>query len=302
MPELPEVETIARELRPLVLDAEIVEAWWDWPRVVRHPASEAFGEEVAGRRILDVTRRGKWVLLELSGEAVLSIQVKMTGQLFVRAAKTPRDPHVHIAFRFADGRELRMRDVRKFGRVGLYDRDEAARLFGGDGPDGAFGELGPEPLSDALTLSAFRRRLRARRGRLKPLLLDQSFLAGIGNIYADEALWLARLHPLRRTGSLQPADERRLYDAIRRILAEAIAHRGSSIDDYTAPGGDGEMQHRLQVYQRTGKRCPRCGNRIRRIVLGARGTHFCAWCQRLPAADRSPQTEKLLRVRRVAER
>ena len=132
----------------------------------------------------------------------------------------------------------------------------------------------------------FRRRLRRRSGRLKPLLLDQSFLAGIGNIYADEALWAARLHPLRTAGTLRPADERHLYDAIRTILAEAIERRGSSIDDYTAPDGDGSMQERLQVYQRTGEPCPRCGRPVKRIVVGARSTHFCSWCQRLGAADR----------------
>jgi formamidopyrimidine-DNA glycosylase len=299
MPELPEVETIARELRPLVLDAEIAGAWWDWPRVIRNPDPESFADEVAGRRILGVTRRAKWILLELSGEAVLAIQVKMTGQLFVLPATAPRDRHVHVALRFLDGRELRMRDVRKFGRFGLYRRDEAGAILGEDGVHELFAEHGPEPLSDVLTLPAFRRRLRARRGRLKPLLVDQSFLAGIGNIYADEALWLARLHPLRRAGTLRPRDERRLYSAVRAILAEAIARRGSSIDDYTAPEGDGEMQEHLQVYQRSGHPCPRCGRPIRRIVIGARSTHFCSWCQRLPAADRTPDALRLLRSARL---
>ena len=133
----------------------------------------------------------------------------------------------------------------------------------------------------------FRRGLRRRKGRLKPLLLDQSFLAGVGNIYADEALWTARLHPLRSASSLRPPDERHLYEAIRSILAEAVERRGSSIDDYTAPDGDGSMQERLQVYQRTGEPCPRCGRPIKRIVIGARSTHFCSWCQRLSPADRA---------------
>jgi formamidopyrimidine-DNA glycosylase len=287
MPELPEVETIARELRPLVLDARITGAWWDWPAVIRHPAPAEFESAVAGRSILDVTRRAKWLLLELSNDAVLAIQVKMTGQLFVMPADAPRDRHVHFLLRFADGRELRMRDVRKFGRVGMYRRDEAGLIRAADEVRELFAEHGPEPLSDALTLPAFRRLLRARRGRLKPLLLDQSFLAGIGNIYADEALWRARLHPLRRVSSLRPRDERALYEAIRSSLAEAVERRGSSVDDYTAPEGDGEMQEHLRSYGRTGLPCPRCGRPIRRIVLGARGTHFCSWCQRLPAADRT---------------
>jgi formamidopyrimidine-DNA glycosylase len=297
MPELPEVETIARELRPLLLDARIIGAWWDWPAVIRHPAPAEFEAAVAGRSVLDVTRRAKWLLLELSNDAVLAIQVKMTGQLFVMPADAPRDRHVHFLLRFAGGQELRMRDVRKFGRVGVYRRDEAGLIRGADEVRELFAEHGPEPLADELTLRAFRRLLRARRGRLKPLLLDQSFLAGIGNIYADEALWRARLHPLRRVSSLRPRDERALYEAIRSSLAEAVERRGSSVDDYTAPEGDGEMQEYLRSYGRTGLPCPRCGRPIRRIVLGARGTHFCSWCQRLPAADR---TEAALSLNRGA--
>ncbi|HET7676251.1 MAG TPA: bifunctional DNA-formamidopyrimidine glycosylase/DNA-(apurinic or apyrimidinic site) lyase [Candidatus Limnocylindrales bacterium] len=297
MPELPEVETIARELRPLVVGAVVREAWLDWPRQVKHPAPAAFLAGLGGREILDVTRRGKWLVLPLSGEAALAIQVKMTGQLFVLPVTTPRDRHVHFTAAFEDGRELRLRDVRKFARLGLYRRSEAG-VLGADEAVDLFAGFGPEPLDEALTLRRFRDLLRARRGRLKPLLLDQSFLAGVGNIYADEALWRARLHPLRRAASLRPADERRLYGAVREVLEEAVRRRGSSIDDYTAPDGDGEMQHHLAVYQRTGQPCWRCGRRVRRIVLGARGTHFCSWCQRLPAADRSEATARLLQAAR----
>ncbi len=140
------------------------------------------------------------------------------------------------------------------------------------------------------------KRLRARRARLKPLLLDQAFLAGVGNIYADEALWRARLHPLRHASTLRRGDERRLYLALRGVLQEAIDRRGSSINDYTAPEGDGEMQEHLDVYQRTGQPCHRCGRPIRRIVLGARGTHFCSWCQRLPRSERDASAARLLRA------
>src|SRR4029077_18992587 len=160
---------------------------------------------------------------------------------------------------------------------------EAVKEAGGTA---VFAGTGPEPLDEAFTLRAFRRRIRARRGRLKSLLLDQSFVAGVGNIYADEALWASRLHPLRSAPTLRPADERLLYLAFRRILAEAIIRRGSSIDDYTAPEGDGSMQDHLMVYQRAGEPCPRCGRPVRRIVVGGRATHFCSWCQRLPAGDR----------------
>ena len=161
------------------------------------------------------------------------------------------------------------------------------------GDDDPFDGIGPEPLDPRFTLRAFRGRIRGRRARLKPLLVDQAFIAGIGNIYADEALWRSRLHPLRSAASLRPADERALYRHILDILSEAVERRGSSIDDYTAPDGDGEMQERLDVYQRTGEACRRCGRPVRRIVIGIRATHFCSWCQRLPAAER-PAARKLL--------
>ncbi len=287
MPELPEVETVARDLRPRIVGATIVGARCSWARTLRTHAPEAFVDGVAGRRVEAVGRRAKLVVIELSGDSALTIHLKMTGQLFVVPADAPADPYVRVALELADGREIRFRDIRKFGKVGLYGRDPVTgELTSEVGGAGVFASLGPEPLDPTFTLREFRRRLRRRKGRLKPLLLDQSFLAGVGNIYADEALWTARLHPLRTVGTVRRPDERRLYAAVRTILAEAIERRGSSIDDYTAPDGDGSMQERLQVYQRTGEACRRCGRSVKRIVIGARSTHFCSWCQRLPAADR----------------
>ncbi len=288
MPELPEVETVARDLRPYLVGATIVGARCTWARTLRTHSPEAFADAVSGRRIESVGRRAKQLVLELSGDAALTIHLKMTGQLFVVPADAPEDPYVRLTLELADGRELRFRDIRKFGKVGLYGRDPVSgELVTEVGGGAVFAAIGPEPLDPAFTVREFRRRLRKRKGRLKPLLLDQSFLAGVGNIYADESLWLARLHPLRSAATLRPPDERRLYEAIRGILAEAIERRGSSIDDYTAPDGDGAMQERLAVYQRTGEPCPRCGRPLKRIVVGARSTHFCSWCQRLPASDRA---------------
>jgi formamidopyrimidine-DNA glycosylase len=288
MPELPEVETVARDLRPRIVGATIVGARCSWARTLRSHTPEAFADGVSGRRVEAVGRRAKMVVVELSGEIVLTIHLKMTGQLFVVPAEAPDDPYVRLVLELADGREIRFRDIRKFGRVGLYARDPVTREVVHElGGVGVFASLGPEPLDPGFTLREFRRRIRRRKGRLKPLLLDQSFVAGVGNIYADEALWAAWLHPLRTVGTLRPPDERRLYDAIRFVLAEAIERRGSSIDDYTAPDGDGSMQERLQVYQRTGEPCLRCKRPLRRIVVGARSTHLCSWCQRLPAADRA---------------
>ena len=286
MPELPEVETVARDLRGLILGATITGAVTTWPRTLRTHDPEAFDAEIGGRRIEAVGRRGKQLVIALSGGATLTIHLKMTGQLFVVPTGQRPDPYVRLTLGLEDGREIRFRDIRKFGRVGLYT-----------GEPESVADYGPEPLDDAFTLARFRARIRARRGRLKPLLLDQAFVAGVGNIYADEALWQARLHPLRSAATLRRPDERRLYGAIRGVLTEAVARRGSSIDDYTAPEGDGSMQERLLVYQRAGEACPRCGRPIRRIVLGGRATHFCSWCQRLPAADRA-SAARILRAAR----
>ena len=289
MPELPEVETVARDLRRLVVGSTIVGAAGDWPRMIAsHASVAAFAEGIAGRRIAAVGRRAKLVVVDLSGDAALTIHLKMTGQLFVVPAGAPSDRHLHLALALDDGREIRFRDIRKFGRVGLWPRDpRTGAVLGGAAGGELFAGHGPEPLSASFTLQAFRARLKGRHGRLKPLLLDQAFVAGIGNIYADEALWRARLHPLRRATSLRPASEARLYRAVRFVLAEAIERRGASIDDYTAPDGDGSMQEHLAVYQRAGEPCLRCGRPVRRIVVGQRATHYCSWCQRLPAADRT---------------
>jgi formamidopyrimidine-DNA glycosylase len=286
MPELPEVETIARELRPLVTGATIREVWFDWPNQIKHPPPEQFADALRGRTILGVERRAKWLTIDLTGSACLAIQVKMTGQLTVVPAHQPRDKHVHATFTFADGRQLRLRDTRKFGRLGVYRRDGEGRLLGADDGHDLLAQFGPEPLADEFRASDLRRALARRRGRLKTLLMDQAFIAGVGNIYADEALWRARLHPLRAAAGLNPEQARRLYLALRAVLTEAVERRGSSVDDYLAPEGRGEMQNFLNVYGRTGKPCPRCGRPIRRIVLNARSTHFCSWCQRLPVRDR----------------
>ncbi len=293
MPELPEVETVARDLRPLITGATIVDATTHWARTLRDLSPEDFADGVAGRRIEGVGRRAKQIVVELSGDAFLTIHLKMTGQLFVVPQGGTDDPYVRLVLALEDGREIRFRDIRKFGKIGLYLPDSAD----------PFATTGPEPLADAFTVAAFRKRLRARKGRLKPLLLDQTFIAGVGNIYADEALWAARLHPLRTARTLRPADERRLWLEIRRILAEAVIRRGSSIDDYTAPDGDGEMQDHLAVYQRTGEPCLRCGRPVKRIVVGSRATHFCSWCQRLPAADRAGgRAAAILRTMTVPDR
>jgi formamidopyrimidine-DNA glycosylase len=313
MPELPEVETIARDLRGLVTGARITGARGNWARTLRSHELQAFSAEIAGREIEGVGRRGKQLLVwlgpvegagrerpgaeqapddmpSLEEPAVMTVHLKMTGQLFVVEAGTPADAHVHLMLPLADGREIRFRDIRKFGRIGLYRRDPATGLPVEGEAEGVLA-LGAEPLDDDFTAARFMATLARRRGRLKTLLMNQDFLAGVGNIYADEALWRARIHPLRQAQTVRPAEARRLHQALREVLAEAVERRGSSVDDYTAPEGDGSMQEHLQVYQRSGEPCERCGRPIKRIVVGGRATHFCSWCQRLPREAKATQTK-----------
>ena len=305
MPELPEVETIAHDLRGLVAGARVTAVRSNWPRTLRSHSPEGFARAVAGRTIDGVGRRGKQLLVWLgpadhaaeseigaaeaapaaAEPAVMTVHLKMTGQLFVVPAGAPQDRHVHMVLALADGRELRFRDMRKFGRVGLYRRDPDTGLPG-DGEAVGVLASGPEPLADDFTAAQFAALLARRRGRLKTLLLNQDFVAGVGNIYADESLWRARLHPLRDAHTVSPGEARRLHVALRDVLAEAVERRGSSVDDYTAPEGDGSMQEHLAVYQRAGEPCLRCGRPVRRIVVGGRSTHYCGWCQRLPADQR----------------
>jgi formamidopyrimidine-DNA glycosylase len=300
MPELPEVETIARDLRGLVTGSRVAGVRSNWARTLRSHDPEDFAATMTGREIEGVGRRGKQLLIWLgpsavapveraAGPAVLTIHLKMTGQLFVVPAATPQDRHVHLVLELVDGRELRFRDMRKFGRIGLYRRDPLTGLPVEGEADGVLA-AGPEPLADEFTAAHFAALLARRRGRLKTLLLNQDFVAGVGNIYADEALWRARLHPLRDGLTVRPEEAGRLYGALRDVLAEAVERRGSSVDDYTAPEGDGSMQEHLDVYQRAGEPCNRCGRPIRRIVVGGRSTHFCSWCQRLTAAQRETAT------------
>src|SRR6478609_620880 len=218
MPELPEVETVVRDLRPHLVGATITGARSSWARTLKTHDGEAFAAAIAGRRVEAVGRRAKQIVVDLSDDAALTIHLKMTGQLLVVPAGAAEDAYIRLVLELADGRELRFRDIRKFGKIGLYGRDPVTgELVTEVGGAALFAQIGPEPLDSAFT----RRRIRRRTGRLKPLLLDQSFIAGVGNIYADEALWRARLHPLRTVPTLRPPDERHLFEAVRTILAEA---------------------------------------------------------------------------------
>ncbi len=271
MPELPEVETVVRGLREPLLGRTFTSAWLDWPRCLVTPAPEAFRTALPGQTVRRMERRGKYILIGLDA-ATLIVHLKMTGRLYVAlaGAEHEADRWVHFRFGLDDGRELRFSDARKFGRVYLV-------------PDPAeiVGALGPEPLAEEFDLAAFQARLAGRGGQLKPLLLNQGFVAGIGNIYADEALHRARLHPLRAASSLSSDEQRRLYEGIRAALADGIHRQGASIQWYRQPDGTpGSAQDHFAVYGRTGEPCLHCGTPVERIVVGQRATHYCPACQR----------------------
>jgi formamidopyrimidine-DNA glycosylase len=298
MPELPEVETVARQLQGWVAGAQITDADVRWARTIRHPEPDRFAAEIRGARISRVGRRAKSVLIHLADGRVMTVALRMTGALIVAPPGMPDDPYARVVFHLADGRELRYRDVRKFGRIGLWEGGgllrraakrrgaRAKRVADAKAPyrvGDVFGRHGPEPLSSTFTAARLAERLRGRSARLKTLLLDQSFIAGVGNIYADEALWRARLHPLRAADTLTRDEVARLHRAIRSVLRQGISNRGTSFGDYVgADDQPGDNAEKLSVYQRAGEPCFRCGRPIQRIVVGQRSTHFCPRCQKAP--------------------
>ncbi len=230
----------------------------------------------------------------------MTVALRMTGALIVAEPGTPPDPYARVVFELEDGRELRYRDVRKFGRIGLWPggglrsvgagRGARSKRVSEGGRRYRIGEVfsghGPEPLVPSFTAARFAERLSRRSAKLKTLLLDQTFIAGVGNIYADEALWLARLNPLRAADTLTEVEVRRLHRAVRRVLRQGIANRGSSFSDYVGVDGEpGENAERLMVYRRTDQPCFRCGRPIRRIVIGQRSSHYCPRCQPEPVAS-----------------
>jgi formamidopyrimidine-DNA glycosylase len=276
MPELPEVETIALQLRAQVEGGTVLACRLLTPTMVRHPEPGAFVRGLTGRRIEAVTRRGKYLLHALSGGEgkLLVVHLGMTGSWTCVSPEAPEPEHLHLVLELDRGRQLRFRDVRRFGRL-LLGRE--ADLIGA----GKLPLLGPEPLDPAFTPEVLHRRLRGRRAPVKALLLDQRLVAGLGNIYADEACFRAGLRPDRPGGSLGRRSVARLHGALREVLREAIANRGSSVDDYRdALGEPGRQQERLLVYGRAGCPCVRCGRRLTAIRLAGRSTVFCPGCQR----------------------
>ncbi len=272
MPELPEVETVVRDLRPLLVGRRITSVQFGAKALRRQWAPE-WGSLLCGRRVCEVRRRGKWIVTALDGSELLVVHLGMTGQFKVVPAHEPLELHTHLIIDLDRGtRQLRFRDIRRFGSASVFrSEQELNDFFGASG-------LGPEPFD--LPLRYFRERLAATTRCLKAVLLDQRVVAGVGNIYADESLFAARLRPTRTGRATTAREARRLRDAVAKVLTRAIEQRGSSIRNYVGGSGlKGQYQDEFLVYGRAGEPCRRCGTPIERIRLAGRSTHYCPRCQ-----------------------
>jgi formamidopyrimidine-DNA glycosylase len=274
MPELPEVETIVADLRPHLVGRTIVQCDLRFPTLVRHPEPELFVDSIVGLKIETLGRRGKYILAGLEGGAQLVIHLGMSGQLRLVDAQAPLLNHTHVILDLDNGRQLRYVDPRRFGRLLLGT--EASLIASGRMP-----RLGPEPIDADFGADDLYVRLRRRRAPLKAVLLDQTTIAGVGNIYADESLHRARLRPDRAAGSLSRMSVRRLHEALREALLIAIKNRGSSVDSYRDAWGEvGSQQEQLQVYGRAGEPCYTCGRPLSLVRIAGRSSVFCRHCQR----------------------
>lgn len=269
MPELPEVETYRLELAPALTNAKVKLVEVFWPSIIAAPSAEQFQTQMAGQQFADFGRRGKYLILYLKSDHALIVHLRMTGELHIHPPEVLPDKHTHVLFSLADGRTLHYRDQRKFGRLWLV-KDA----------DMVVGRLGPEPLEDNFSPQDLSIALTKRKSNIKSLLLNQSIVAGVGNIYADEALFRAGIDPRRNGNTLTEAEISALHHAIRTVLKLGIEMGGSSLQNYVRLGGmKGNFQDQHQVFRKTGQPCPRCEAPIERIVLGQRSTHLCPNCQ-----------------------
>ena len=277
MPELPEVETYVRALEPLLLGKTVLKAEVRWPRTIAAPDAARFTDLVRGRRFSSFNRRGKYMLFGLDSGETLVVHLRMTGELRLLpptqpdagTAPPPIDKHTHVLFDLDTSEQLRYRDTRKFGRIWLVD-DSATVV----------GNLGPEPLDEDFLPQTLSQLLAGRKASIKSLLLNQTVLAGVGNIYADEALFRAGIDPRRAGGSLALEETKRLHLALRDVLLAGIEAQGSTVQNYAPPtGAKGGFQEQFQVFRRSGEPCFTCGTPVSRTVLSQRSTHFCPACQ-----------------------
>jgi formamidopyrimidine-DNA glycosylase len=275
MPELPEVQTVVDNLNMLKLDGHsITRARVYWPKTIADMTPATFCRKIKGCIIGQITRRGKYIVIRLSRGLTLLIHLRMTGRLNWISGDTSRKRHEHVILALGNERELRFQDTRKFGRLYLTSS-----------PETILGKLGPEPMGNTFTRKRFHEMLSAHRRQIKPLLLDQHFIAGLGNIYVDEALWKAGIHPLRLSSSLSKKKVGALHSAIPAVLRKGLANLGTSLGSgagnfYSVAGRRGRNADELFVFRRTGEGCPKCRTPIQRIIVGQRSTHICPQCQK----------------------
>lgn len=276
MPELPEVETVVKGLRPLVKNKVITAVEIREKNMIAYPKNNipAFKKELIGSTIKTVKRRGKYIIFSLDSNKNMVIHLRMTGKLLVKEVEAFRDKHTHVIFNLNDGQEIHFNNVRKFGRVYLIDKNSPEQA-------GGLADLGPEPLAEELSLDDFKKLFAGRRAIIKSLLLNQRFIAGIGNIYADEILFRAKIKPDRKADSLTETEKEEIYYNMREILAKGIIYGGTSFSDYVnAFGEKGSFQEELRVHQREGEKCYNCGTEIEKIKVAGRSTYFCSQCQK----------------------
>ncbi|GIN86847.1 formamidopyrimidine-DNA glycosylase [Heyndrickxia sporothermodurans] len=274
MPELPEVETIRRTLLELVVGKEIKKVSVFWPKIIKKPIEvEQFKDALVNEKITDINRRGKFLIIYTDTFALIS-HLRMEGKYGLFKEEEPFDKHTHVIFHFTDGTELRYRDVRKFGTMHLF-------LKGEEHLNLPLSQLGPEPFSQAFTKTYLQEKLLKTERKIKPALLDQTIVTGLGNIYVDEALFRASIHPERKAKSLKDQEIVLLHQEIIQTLSEAVDKGGSTIRSYVNSQGQiGMFQLQLLVYGRNGEECRRCGTLIEKTVVGGRGTHYCPTCQK----------------------
>jgi formamidopyrimidine-DNA glycosylase len=276
MPELPEVETIVRSLQPKLSGLTITDTKTTLPKIIRAPEDfDSFKRYIIGRKISEIRRRGKYLLFSLTGDYSLLFHLRMTGNLVYCQKEVTLAKYTHLVIDLDNEYQLRYADMRQFGRVWLLPDAEMENLAG-------YKDLGIEPLDKNFTVSFLRKELRQVHGRIKPLLLDQTLIAGLGNIYTDEALFRAKINPETIASNLTPRAVSKLHQSIRAVLQDGISNRGTSVRDYVdGDGQPGNFQNFLSVYGKEGKPCKKCGNGIVRKKIGGRSSFYCPICQKL---------------------
>ena len=275
MPELPEVETTVKDLQKKVLSRTFVDVWTDAKKIVKKPKDfEEFRKQLKSKKIQKIWRRGKNIIFELSEDYSLLIHQKLTGHLLYGEWKKDRvNTYIHLKFFLDNGEILALSDLRKFAKVELWKTEELLEELE---------NLGPESLAKDFAFEKFKEILKDKRGKVKQVLMDQKVITGIGNIYSDEILWVARVHPFRDVSKLNEGELERIYQALKKILKKAIELRGESISDYRDPAGrKGKFDKMRKVYRRKGENCFRCGTIIQRKKIAGRNAHFCPKCQKL---------------------